>query len=461
MLIAALLAALSVAAPGTEVTPAPVPNAEWNVLAYGALPDASADATAAFEAAFRAAEQAQGGTVLAPTGRYRFDGTLVLPKNVALRGTYAYAPAHAGLRDHSDELPVSGTVFEVHGQAGSETGTPFIGLQTNSVVQGVTIYYPDQSPEQETPTAYPYAIAMRGNNPAVIDVQLLNPYNGIDASRNQRALIRNVHGQPLHIGLFVDEIYDIGRVENVHWNPWWSINSPAYRWQVAHGTGFLFARTDWHYVLNTFCFGYNIGYHFTTGKNGGTNGNFLGIGADDCSTGVQVDESAPMGILITNGEFVAFRRPDPVQIRVAPSHGGTVRFVNCAFWGPGNRIAEIDGDGVVGFSDCSFMQWGYNVGSAVPPKDGYPALDVRRGSVLVRGCDFMEDKPQITLARDVERAVITDNLINGRTRIENHAKGRVIIRNNADSPRGRHWEERLPELDGFRANARRKAAKHR
>ena len=40
----------------------------------------------------------------------------------------------------------------------------------------------------------------------------------------------------------------------------------------------MFARTDWEYVLNTFAFGYAIGYHFIASKEGSCNGNFLGIG---------------------------------------------------------------------------------------------------------------------------------------------------------------------------------------
>jgi hypothetical protein len=43
----------------------------------------------------------------------------------------------------------------------------------------------DQSPT-ETPKPYPWSIAMRGKNPAVLDVELLNPFNGIDATRNER-----------------------------------------------------------------------------------------------------------------------------------------------------------------------------------------------------------------------------------------------------------------------------------
>jgi hypothetical protein len=425
MFNAIILAALAALSAG-ESLPA---NAEWNVRDFGAAADASADATPAFAAALAAAEAAGGGTVLAPTGRYRFDGSLTIPKQVTLRGTYAYAPAHAGIRDRSDELPTTGTIFEVHGGAGDTAAAPFISLQTNSTLQGVTIYYPDQKPEAPEPVVYPYTVAMRGNNPALIDVQLLNPYDGIDASHNQRALIRNVHGQPLHLGLYVDEIYDIGRIENVHWNPWWTINTPLYEWQFKNGTGFYFAKTDWHYVLNTFCFGYNIGYHFARGKSGGTNGNFLGIGADDCHTAMQVDESAPMGILVTNGEFVAFHGPDPAQIRVGKEHTGTVRFVNCAFWGPGRRIAVVDGKGTVGFSDCTFVQWGPNKGEN-PPEGGYPALDILGGSILVRGCDFQDKRPQITLGPEVSRAIISENLLSGRERIRNHSKGNVLIRDN-------------------------------
>ena len=49
-------------------------------------------------------------------------------------------------------------------------------------------------------------------------------------------------------------------------------------WQLLHGRAFVFARTDWEYVLNTFSFGYAIGYHFIASNEGSCNGNFLGIG---------------------------------------------------------------------------------------------------------------------------------------------------------------------------------------
>ena len=77
-----------------------------------------------------------------------------------------------------------------------------------------------------------------------------------------------------------------------------------------HGTCFKFGRTDWQYVLNTFCWGWRIGYHFFqssgTQRSGAANGNFLGIGADMVAISVLVEETQMFGVLITNGEFTAF-----------------------------------------------------------------------------------------------------------------------------------------------------------
>jgi hypothetical protein len=294
-------------------------------------------------------------------------------------------------------------MFLVTGDVGNEDAPAFITLNGNSTLRGVAILYPEQT-TTDTPKAYPYSVAMRGNNPAVLDVELINSYNGIDASRNQRHLIRNVSGQPLHIGVFVDGIMDIGRMENVHFNPWWGGGPAVKKFMMEKGVAFIFGRSDWEYVLDTFCFGYNTGYKFIRSKvsTGNCNGNFLGIGADDCCTAVLVEESAPFGLLITNGEFTAFHGPDPTEVDVPATNRGSVRFVNCAFWGPGNQIAKIAG-GTVGFSDCTFVEWG---GKA----NDLPAIAATAGTVIIRGCEFNKRAPAMNLGEGVRRAVITGNV---------------------------------------------------
>lgn len=425
---------------------------------YGANSDGIRDNTQVFQAALDAARRVGGGIVEAPSGRYRFEGSITVPSNVTLRGTFTYAPAHAGIRDAGkEELPLYGSVLEPFGGRGETDGAPFITLQGNAVLQGFTIHYPEQDPHADAPTPYPYTLAMRGNNPAATDLQLLNPYQAIDASHNQRALIRNIHGQPIYLGIFVDAIYDIGRIENVHWNPWWSHNTKMFQWQMDNGIGFVFGKTDWHYVHNTFCFGYHVGYKFIKTERGATNGNFLGIGADDCQTSMVVEDSAPMGILITNGEFVSFHGPDPTMIKVEKTHAGTVRFVNCAFWGPARRNAVIEGDGTVGFSDCTFMQWGYEQDGKRYKDIEQPSLDVLGGSIIVRGCEFLDNKPQVHLGPQVQRAIISENLVTGEVRmVSKAAKKRTIVRDNLGFPTDREFTKRLPFISGFRASAMKK-----
>jgi len=133
---------------------------------------------------------------------------------------------------------------------------------------------------------------------------------------------------------------------------------------------------------------------------------------------VQVDGSQPYGILITNGEFTAFRAADrcptctasPTQVVFSPSNTGPVRFVNSAFWGPTDHIAVVAGSGLASFMDCEFVQWdGAN--------RGYPAIQVNSGSLSVQGCEFKQNSAQITLEAGVKKAVIVGNIIAGNENI--------------------------------------------
>ncbi len=391
-----------------------------NVRNFGALGDGKTDDTAAFQKALDAAAKVGGGVVYAPLGNYFFAGHLNIPKAVTLAGVWQSVPAHNGIRDRGRPKPTDdGTTFLITEGAGNENAPPFITLNTNSTLKGVVLYYPRQNVD-DIPKPYPWAIAMRGKNPAVLAVEMLNPYNGIDATKNERHLIRDVQGQPIRRGILVDAIYDIGRIENVHFNPWWSMKPKLFRWQMENGEAFIFGKSDWQYVYNTFCFGYNIGYKFIRTKTGQCNGNFLGIGADDCYTALVVEQCSRYGLLITNGQFVSFHGPDPTMIKVEKTNTGSVRFVNCAFWGPSNQIAKIAGTGTVGFSDCTLVQWGGKDGSR-------HAIQVQSGTVLIRGCEFQQNRPHILLGKKVSRAIIAENIFEGPERISNQSQGSVKI----------------------------------
>jgi hypothetical protein len=414
-----------------DVAPAlgvPTLNSVVSVADYGAVGDGATDNTAAFTAALAAV--ASGGIVFVPAGRYAFDGSLALPHGVSLVGTFMSVPAHAVGQGGS--LPTNGSVLMPRGGRGNATGPPFISLTENSAVRGFTIYYPDQVPDA-APVPYPWTLALSGNNPAVIDVELLNSWNGISAVGAPRHYIARVQGQPVNIGLFIDQTYDIGRVDSVHWNPWYSDNAAYLAWQTTQGVGFLIARTDWEYVRDCFVFGMAVGYSFIESSTGSCNGNFAGIGADCCANAsVRVEAADPWGILISNGEFTSFSGTfgpdiaDHTQVVVTASNAGAVRFVNSAFWGPSHQIAVINGTGSVGFEQCLFNTWDAK-------GTGAAAIQVYGGDVLVRGSDFQTAHlgPQVLLGPGTDRAIVSHNLIRGIANIANQGAKVAVIKDNA------------------------------
>jgi len=367
-----------------------------------------------------------GGEVFLPSGRYRLNGCLAIPTGVTLKGTWE-APHHANLK--------IGTVLMAYAGRGDESGKPLISLSPGSTLCGVTIYYPEQNIENVQP--YPWTIQGKGMHNSVFDVTLVNPYKGIDIGtyHNELHYLRNIFGCPLKIGVYINGCTDVGRIENVHFNPhYWGRDEgdgePRPDWGkllkylITESEAFVFGRTDWEYVLNTFCYGQKIGYHFIGTETGACNGNFLGIGADGTQNAIVVEKSFPYGILITNGEFVSMTADDPVEIIVSKDNQGVLQLNNCAFWGPANQIARIEGTGSVSFVQCNFHYWDH-------AKKGLAAIDANGGNLIVSNCNFHQSRKHIHLGSNHGSAVITGNLTNGKIDIENESHGDVQIGFNA------------------------------
>ena len=68
---------------------------------------------------------------------------------------------------------------------------------------------------------YPWTIRGEGQLCQVLDVTMTNPYQALDfgTRRNDLHTIRNVFACPLKMGVYIDQCEDIGRIENVHFNP--------------------------------------------------------------------------------------------------------------------------------------------------------------------------------------------------------------------------------------------------
>mmetsp|Transcript_19379 Transcript_19379/g.74422 ORF Transcript_19379/g.74422 Transcript_19379/m.74422 type:complete len:458 (-) Transcript_19379:727-2100(-) len=375
-----------------------------NVVDYGALGDGATDCTDAFKQALADVGNAGGGVVLVPRGQFLLTGGITVPEATSLVGTYVYGPSHGGLVFSGEPLPDTGSVLLATGDEGNADGTPLVTLLSNSVLQGLLIMYPNQSTDT-APVPYPWTVMITGSNSAVLDCELLNPYMAINGTLAARHLIRNVFGQPLYLGLWLDQIYDIGRVENVHWNPWYSQSGELYNFQLTYGVAFTVGRSDWQYFFNTFAYGYAVGYHFIETTSGSCNGNFLGIGADlSINASVKVEQGQPMGILITNGQFTAFQGNDSTQVVIDDTNTAQVTFTNCAFWGPCEQIATVAGNGFVTFNSCSFLQW----------DSANAAIQATGGSLSVTSSTFQQASQQISLSSAVSRAVIVGNLLAGQ-----------------------------------------------
>jgi hypothetical protein len=395
--------------------------ANYDVRDMGAVGDGTTDDTAAFQQALNRAAGDGGGTVHVPEGNYRIDGNLTIGPNVALEGVWL-APTAWTENKGSTLLALAG--------AGDENGTPFITMTgSNPVLKGITIYYPEQTKEgREQPVPYPWTVKHgAGDNMTIIDCLFVNPYQAVDLTLAGRHFIRNLYGSPLYRGIYVDQIYDVGRIENVHFWPFaggWAADDPYWDWVNKYAIAFEFGRTDWQYCFNTFCFGYGVGYRFFRSDNGVCNGNFLGIGADWCGRAVKIDDCWDIGVLITNGEFVAAEGVDATSVYVGRDARGAVTFQNCSFWGPAYRIATILGSSTVMFQGCNFLQWD-KLGN------GQPAIHASDGRLTVSGCNFKQNGKEIYIGDQVDSAIIMGNHVTGTFDIENLIGQRAQIGLNA------------------------------
>jgi hypothetical protein len=403
--------------------PAPAAPSRIDPAPFGVKADGTTDDTAAIQKALDSAGKA-GGIVGLPAGKYRVEGSLRIPPGVALSGA-ARAPLSIE--------PLIGTVILATGGKGREDGPALFEMGNASTVEGITVFYPDQKPGSIVP--YPWTFHLQGFDNTVENVTLLNSFDGIriGPEPNVRHRIRSVVGCVLRRGILLDTCTDIGRIENVQWHcHWWS---PAvggdwekvYEYMWKNCEGFVFGRTDWEYVTNTFIFPVKTGYRFIGTPSGAMNGQLCGIGADAAQRCIVVEQIQPMGLLITNGQFVAFLGENPIEVEIAPTCAGSVRLVNCAFWGPAEQNVVSHGKGFLSLSDCYFSS-GKEKGA------GRALVEADAGRLQVRGCSFATGEPSIALKKGLVHAIVTENNGAGGVRIANEIGEAAAISLNEPAP---------------------------
>lgn len=355
-------------------------QAELSVLDYGAVADGKTDDTEAIQKALDAASADKGGVVMMPAGMYLVAGSLNVPRGVTLRGVWE--------GPHST-YEGEGTLILATGNKANEEAAPLITLNVSSTVKGLTIYYPEQDPHEFIP--YPWTIQGNGTHGNVIDCVLVNPYKAIDFGTNsgcEMHYIRNVYGQPLKMGIFIDGCTDIGRVENVHFNPnpWTRMRVPGMEFKgdtkiffqqlKENLVAFKIGKTDWEYWNNCFVIFAKIGFHFVKTDRGYPNVVLTQCGSDVGPLAIFAENLQPhSGVAFVNSQIMQ-------TVEIGPDNVGPLKFSNCGFWPAGNygkpQIVQ-NGQGSLMLDNCHFASW----------NGGQPAVLVKSGSALINGCDFM------------------------------------------------------------------------
>ena len=385
-----------------------------NAQDVGVVGTGTTDDTAALQAALDAAST-RGPICFLPAGQYRLDGPLTVPPGVTLLGASGGVP-------HS-EHPI-GTVLLAYAGKGKADGPPLVTLKPNAVIRNLTIHYPEQTLPEVVP--YPWTIRGDGELCQVLDVTMTNPYQALDFGTcwNELHLIRNVFACPLKTGVYIDQCTDIGRIENVHFNPnFWT------RMKLAPGfpqadikayleknlVGFKIGKTDWEYISNSFVIFPLIGFHFDDFGHGPGNAVVTQSGADICSAAVRVDRTQPhAGVQFVNGQFMS-------TFIVGPQNQGPVKLSNCGFWPVAETQEQIMklGPSTLMLTSCHFAGWDSG-------NKGLPCVRASGGRLCVSGCDFMvEGKQPIVLEQGLKAATITSCLFRGEKPIVDGSGGDV------------------------------------
>lgn len=375
------------------------------------------DDQAAIQHALEEARRAGGGIVWLPTGKYRVGTHLSVPPRTTLQGVFRAPPTwRPGGGAPLPNKPPWGSILLAEEGAGVPDGTPFITLEgPNSTLEGVAVFYPHQT-MTNPPIPYPWTVrAGGGDNAAIRDVLLVNPWRGLDLATgvSARHWVQGLYGQPLQTGIWVDKCFDIGRIKNVHfWNFWSQMDANVLAFQQANAVGFHFQRTDWEVVEDVFVWGYAVGARFSAssdtaqGPGGGMNGQFTNVNFDNVDVGLELLATQPYAVFVSNLN-VANAGAGTRRIAIWARGGHSELTVqNASFWGTLEQAVVWDSAGAIMLTGSRFITWNGNK----------YAIEVVRGNAMVQGNYFQAAGTRaIHVWPSSGRVMITGNELNGNT----------------------------------------------
>jgi hypothetical protein len=365
-------------------------NGLFPVTAYGAVGDSITDCTGAFLAAIDSAFYSGGGTALIPPGKYRLTRPFYIQPGITLEGSYK--GGHLAI---TPPQGYRGSMLIADFDGSCDTGQAFISLWSHAGLSGVDIYYPRQTLSGKGGAVpYPFTIAVLQDNSTIMNVTLINSYQGIDLTRadGHPAYLKNISMCALSKGIVNDSARSADFYDNINLLGPTLWNDPRVdEFQLGHLTGYVFYQS---YVRARNCdvTDANIGYQFG-GESRVTGGTGPLITLVNCTSeskngkiAFEINETDANGILFSNCAPSGRVIINATEGRCA----GPVNFSNCAFntgFGgpachafPGDfTVIEKRGKGTLSLSNCNFVYWGNNDKAAVHVHDG---------TALIANCDF-------------------------------------------------------------------------
>ena len=295
-----------------------------DVKAYGAKGDGNNDDTQAFQRAINYANDSGIKLVTVPRGNYKITTTVVIKRGVTLQG--------APKLPFKANFGMDYALISVRTQK-YNTKIPCFELEMGSAIKGFSFYWPEQPKSAITPIEYGWAITTtqkpsQADNIEIEDIMLTNCYNGINVTNGGQLNIRNIFGQTLNVGILLDKLYDVSRLENVHfWDFWVQDNSKAKEYIQTHGKAVVIGRVDGLQAVNIFAYGHRSVLQFSDLGNGSAWGQLNNVTADVCYIPIQIDKVNLIQLLNVNGT-VNSKKTGKSFIETSNNVEGEVSIVN-------------------------------------------------------------------------------------------------------------------------------------
>jgi hypothetical protein len=360
----------------------------FNVKSFGATGNGTTNDSPNIQKTIDEAVKAHGsggGVVWFPPGTYllgpgpRSDRGIHITAPVILAGAGAGTPF--GNPPETDHITTAGSKFFV-------TDTRIVPIWISgqgTVMRDLAMYHqqPDPQPGQKwEPWPYNAAIFAHAADIRLENIFLRNPTIGVLCENTGRLSINRLFGQPLQVGIQLDDLHDTIKIDNIHFWRYWSMDSAVsdYLFEKAHAIKSY--RNDNPLFSSISTIGYNTGFLFSKKENapeGDITSKFQIVNADNDSghRGIKIDGPLTTGNIL-NYNFQGFKESETGIHIQAP--GAIVQATNVRITLTGTNSIRVSGAGArLSLENVWIQPWNQ---SGI----GFPGIEaVEQGTVVSVG----------------------------------------------------------------------------